>query len=133
MSSNVDERTLREIYWRGFELAVRLSQPRAVMAAYNRLNGTFCANSRELCTDLLRGEWGFSGVVMTDWMSTGKDRAVEAGCVLAGVDLIMPGSKDDLKALRKACQNGQLTDADIRRAAGRVIQAIMDSKSQTKG
>ena len=133
MSSDVDERTLREIYWRGFELAVRLSQPRAVMAAYNRLNGTFCANSHELCTDLLRGEWGFSGVVMTDWMSTGKDRADEAGCVLAGVDLIMPGSKDDLKALRKACQNGQLTDADIRRAAGRVIQAIMDSKSQTKG
>ena len=132
-SSDADERTLREIYWRGFELAVKLARPRAVMTAYNRLNGIFCANSRDLCTDLLRGEWGFDGVVMTDWMSTGKDRADEAACLQAGVDLIMPGSKDDLKALRKAYQNGQLSEHDIRQAAGRVIQAIMDSKSQTKG
>ena len=63
------------------------------MSAYNKINGVYCANNRELCTDILGGEWGFDGIVMTDWLSTGEDRADEAGCLNAGVDLIMPGGK----------------------------------------
>ena len=125
ISSEVDERVLREIYWRGFEIAVREAHPRAIMTAYNRLNGTYCANSRELCTDLLRREWGFDGVVMTDWMSTGKDRASEAEAIRAGVDIIMPGGKKELKALTQAYSNGRLTIDELRRAAARVISSIV--------
>lgn len=127
VSSEVDERALREIYWKGFEIAVKNAHPRALMTAYNKVNGVYCANSAELCTELLRNEWGFEGVVMTDWMSTGKDRADEAKAVSAGVDLIMPGGKKEIKALLEAYKKNALPEADIRRAAGRVITAILHS------
>lgn len=127
VSSEVDERALREIYWKGFEIAVKASHPRALMTAYNKVNGVYCANSAELCTELLRKEWGFEGVVMTDWMSTGKDRADEAKAISAGVDLIMPGGKKEIKAILEAYKKGALPEADIRRAAGRVITAILHS------
>ncbi len=125
VSSEVDERVLREIYWRGFEIAVREAKPRAVMTAYNRLNGIYCANSHELCTDLLRREWEFDGVVMTDWMSTGKNRADEAEAIRAGVDIIMPGGRKEVKALQQACSDGRLTVGELRHAAARVIQIII--------
>ena len=125
MSSDLDERTLREIYLRGFEIAVRDSHPKAVMSAYNKVNGVYCANSRELCTDILRGEWGFDSIVMTDWLSTGEDRADEAGCLNAGVDLIMPGGKKVVKALLQANQNGRLSDEILRQSCGRVLEQIL--------
>lgn len=98
VSSDLDERTLREIYLKGFEIAVKEAAPKAVMSAYSKLNGTYCANNRELCTDILRSEWGFTGLVMTDWLSTGEDRADEAACLNSGVDLIMPGGKKTVKS-----------------------------------
>lgn len=125
MSSDLDERTLREIYLRGFEIAVRESHPKAVMSAYNKINGVYCANNRELCTDILRGEWGFEGIVMTDWLSTGEDRADEAGCLNAGVDLIMPGGKKVIKALLKASHEGRLSDETLRQSCGRVLEQIL--------
>ncbi len=125
VSSDVDERVLREIYLRGFEIAVRESAPAAMMSAYNKINGTYCPNSHELSTDILRAEWGFAGLVMTDWLSTGKDRADEAGCVEAGVDLIMPGGKDVVKTLRRALAKGRLSSVAARRSAGRVLSAIL--------
>jgi beta-glucosidase len=125
VSSSVDERVLREIYWKGFEIAVKESAPRAVMAAYNKLNGIYCTNNRELCTGLLRGEWRFDGIVMTDWMATGKGKADEAAAIRAGVDLLMPGGKDDLKALTRAARDTSLPEEDIRRAAARVLQLIV--------
>lgn len=125
ISSDVDEDVLRMIYWRGFELAIRESEPRALMTAYNRLNGTYCANNRELCTDLLRCEWQFRGVVMTDWMSTGKDRADEAQAISVGVDTLMPGGKKEQQALRRAYADGRLTSTAIRRAAARMLRAIL--------
>lgn len=125
MSSEVDERALREIYWRGFEMVIRETHPHAVMAAYNRLNGIFCANNPELCIDLLRGEWGFEGIVMTDWYSTGNERADEVSCIQSGVDLIMPGGKKDVQTLTKAYEAGMLSSEDLRRAAARVIRTIM--------
>ncbi len=124
VSSNLDERTLREIYLRGFEIAVREAGPKAVMSAYNRINGVYCANNRELCTDILRGEWGFDGLVMTDWLSTGENRADEAGCLNAGVDLIMPGGKQVVKALLKAYKDGRLTDKTLRQCCGRVLEQL---------
>ena len=125
VSSDVDERALREIYWKGFEIAVKDACPRAVMTAYNKVNGVYCANSAELCIELLRKEWGFEGVVMTDWMATEYDRADAAKAIHAGVDLIMPGGKKEIKKLQKAYEAGTLPEADIRRAAGRVISAIL--------
>ena len=125
VSSDLDERTLREIYLRGFEIVVREAAPKAVMSAYNKINGTFCANNKALCSDILRGEWGFDGIVMTDWLSTGKDRAHEAGCLNAGVDLIMPGGKGTRKALLDACKDGRLACDTLRLCCGRVLNQIL--------
>lgn len=124
MSSEVDERALREIYWKGFETVVKAAHPRAAMAAYNKLNGVYCSENSELCTDLLRYEWGFEGVVMTDWMGTGKDKADEVEAIRAGVDLIMPGADSEVDSLRKAYRDGRLTEAEIRMAAERIVFAI---------
>jgi beta-glucosidase len=124
-SSDVDERTLREIYLRGFEIAVREAAPKAVMSAYNKINDVYCANNRELCTDILRGEWGFEGVVMTDWLSTAKDRADEVECLNAGVDLIMPGGISVVNALRKAYRKGQLRKETVCRSCARVLEQIL--------
>ena len=124
MSSEVDERALREIYWKGFEIVVKNAHPRAAMAAYNKLNGYYCANNSELCTDLLRHEWGFEGVIMTDWMGTGKDKADVVETIRAGVDMIMPGENSEVAALRKAFRDGTLTESEIRMAAERILFAV---------
>ena len=126
VSSQVDERTLRELYLRGFELAVRQSKPKALMTAYNKINGVYCANNRELCTDILRSEWGFDGVVMTDWLSTGKDRAAEGLCPMSGVDLIMPGGKSTVKALLRAARDGTLSPDALRQSCGRVLSCALE-------
>lgn len=128
VSSDMDERTLREIYLRGFEIAVREARPKALMTAYNKLNGVYCPASKELIDDILRREWGFDGIVMTDWLSTGEDRAQNPECIAAGVDLIMPGGKGVCKELRKALKDGKLDAEPLRRAAGRVLTLVLDSQ-----
>ncbi len=125
VSSDLDERVLREIYLRGFEIAVRDGKPRFVMTAYNRINGSYCANSMDLCTEILRNEWKFSGAVMTDWLSTGEDRADAAAALRAGVDLIMPGGKSTVSYLKKAMRNGGLSGTELRRSCGRVLDLIL--------
>lgn len=124
VSSQVDERVLREIYWKGFEIAIKEAHPHSIMTAYNKLNGTYCANNKQLCTDLLRGEWEFRGIVMTDWMSTGKGKADEAMSIQSGVDIIMPGGKEDVQTLITAHNEGKLSVSDMQRAATRVINII---------
>ena len=83
----VSERALREIYLKGFEIAIKNSQPMAIMSSYNKLNGKYTSANYDLCTDIARGEWNFKGVIMTDWLSGAK--AIES--MHAGNDLIMPG------------------------------------------
>lgn len=103
VTSNISERALREIYLKGFEIAVETSQPMAIMTSYNRVNSIHTANSYDLCTMVARGEWGFAGFIMTDWNTTTvANSAYASKCILAGNDLIMPGSEQDREEILDA-------------------------------
>lgn len=122
---HVSQRALREIYLLGFELAVKLSQPAAVMSAYNLVNGVHAANSQELCTTILREDWGFTGVVMSDWNTTvPEDGSIPWLCADAGNDIIMPGNPKDDENIRTALAQGKLTEKAIRTCAGRILAMI---------
>lgn len=129
MSSNVSQRALREIYLRAFEPVVRQGKVQAVMTSYNRLNGVYTPNCPELCR-VLRQEWGFGGVVMTDWYSTNRHRADNGLALAAGNDLIMPGGRYAKRQVRRGLRKGTVTQADIRRCCSHVVRAIFDSALQ---
>ncbi|GIJ44347.1 glycosyl hydrolase [Virgisporangium aliadipatigenens] len=122
----VDERALREIYLASFEAAVVEGRPATVMAAYNRLHGTHCTEHRWLLTDLLRGEWGFEGLVVSDWGAT-FDRvpAIAAGC-----DLQMPGFPGTDEDVVAAVRDGRLSDVDLTAAARRVVCLVRRSSTE---
>jgi len=121
----ISERALREIYLRGFEIAVKESAPAAVMSSYNLLNGVHAANSRDLCTVLAREEWGFEGVIMSDWNTTvPADGSIPWKCAAAGNDIIMPGNIRDDENIRQAYMRGELTEETIRECAGRIIALV---------
>ncbi len=117
-SSNIDERTLREIYLPAFEISVKKSQPWTVMCSYNRLNGTYASENPWLLTQVLRDEWGFEGYVMSDWGAVSNRVAGLA----AGLDLEMPasGGVNDAKIV-EAVKNGQLDEAILDRAVERIL------------
>ena len=117
--SVMDERTLREIYLRAFEIAVKEAKPSAVMCAYNKLNGEHCSDSRKLLTDILRREWGFDGMVVTDWGAMNdRVRGFEAGC-----DLVMPGGSDyQEREAEEAVLSGRLDIACVERSAERIAR-----------
>ena len=118
----VDERTLREIYLRGFEIAVRKAQPWTVMCAYNRLNGVYCSEHDWLLNQVLRGDWGFAGAVVTDW-GAANDRVRG---IAAGLDLEMPasGGVND-RRLVAAVRDGRLPEADLDRAVTRNLSLAL--------
>ena len=120
-SSDVDERTLREIYFPGFEIPVRTARPWTVMCSYNRLNGTYASENRWLLTDVLRDDWGFDGYVVSDWGAV-SDRV--AG-VAAGLDLEMPSSNgvNDRKIV-EAVKNGTLDEARVDLACERILNIV---------
>ncbi len=126
LSANVSQRALREIYLKGFEIAVRTARPHTVMSSYNQLNHRYTANRRDLLTDILRCEWGFEGIVMTDWGSTNSKAADPVACAAAGNDLIMPGNPYDHQQLLAALSDGRLDPAALRRCAGRVLRLILN-------
>lgn len=117
----VSERTLREIYLRNFEIAVKESQPWTIMTSYNFINGEHAAESHRLLTDILRGEWGFEGTVMTDW-SGGYD---DAAIVRAGNEMIQPGSDQRYMNLLNAIKDGSLSMEDVDRAVTRILQLVV--------
>jgi beta-glucosidase len=122
IDNQIDERTLRELYLQPFEAAVREADAQAIMTAYNRINGPFAADSKELLTDILRGEWGFDGIVMSDWF--GLHSTVEG--IEAGLDLEMPGPTRDRGAkLVSAVQSGAVDASLVRDAALRML-SFMD-------
>lgn len=144
-NSHVTERALREIYLRGFEIAVKASQPMSIMSSYNMINGIHAANSEDLLTKVAREEWGFSGIVMTDWGTTAEAKpdlegrlplygcSSAAACIKAGNDLIMPGSQDDVDEIVASvgAVNGSvtcpLTEEELRSCAARILNIIAKS------
>lgn len=121
----VSQRALREIYFRGFEIAVKESAPAAIMTSYNLINGIHTANSRDICTTVARKEWGFGGVIMSDWNTTvPEDGSVPWKCADAGNDIIMPGNYNDQENIRKAYAGGELSEDTIRSCAGRILALI---------
>ena len=129
ISANVTERALREIYLKGFEIAVKKSNPGTVMSSYNKLNHIYTANRHDLLTDILRCEWGFKGFVMTDWNSVSPNTADAAPCAPCGNDLIMPGDDYARSSILAGIESGELTPEAIRRSAGRVLRLMLNANT----
>ncbi len=122
---HISERALREIYLKGFEMVVKQSNPVAIMSSYNLINGVHAANSKDLCTVIAREEWGFNGVIMSDWNTTvPEDGSIPWKCVAAGNDIIMPGNQEDDANIREAYKTGKLSEEEIRECAGRIIEMV---------
>lgn len=132
VSSNMTERALREIYLRGFEIAIREGHAKGLMTSYNKINGVYANNSKDLLTCVLRQEWGYDGLVMTDWTATAKGQSDPAKCIECGNDLIMPGSSSDKKRIKKALKEGTLIKRDLNRCAGRILEAIKQGRADNK-
>ncbi|MEQ1675773.1 MAG: glycoside hydrolase family 3 C-terminal domain-containing protein [Chitinophagaceae bacterium] len=124
----LSERALREIYLKGFQIVVKESQPWTVMSSYNYINGTYTSEDYDLLTTILRKEWGFKGMVMTDWFG-GKDAVTQ---MKAGNDLLMPGTPAQKKAITDAVSNGTLDMKILDENAGRIIDYVLGSPAYKK-
>ena len=126
----VDERTLREIYLPAFEMAVTKAKPWTVMCAYNKVNGTYASEHRQLLTDILKNEWGFDGFVVSDWGAV-HDRVAS---LKAGLDLEMPGPKPTrVNAVIEAVRNGDLDEAVLDESARRILTIVCRAAETPKG
>jgi len=130
ISAEVDERTLREIYLPAFETAVKKAQPWTVMCAYNRINGVYASEQRELLTEILKNEWGFEGFVVSDWTAV-HDRVA---ALRAGLDLEMPGPRPRrVQAVVDAVQAGELDEAALDEAVRRILRIVFKAAEIPKG
>ena len=150
VNAHVSERALREIYLKGFEIAVKESAPVSIMTSYNLLNGTHTANSKSLIQGMARDEWGFDGLVMTDWFTsqhlpalTGKFQPIypisaSTGCIYAGNDLQMPGCEKNVQDIIMAVKTGEETDgytitlADLQYNAANIVRTIVKLQNPAK-
>ena len=119
----ISPRAQREIYLKGFEITVKESDPWTIMSSYNKINGTYTSQSRDLQTTVLRDEWGFKGLVMTDWF--GGDNAAEQ--IAAGNDMLQPGTQKQYEQIMAALQEGTLTEAELDVCVRRVLELVKRS------
>lgn len=142
VNAHVSERALREIYLKGFEIAVTEAQPLSIMTSYNLLNGVHTANHYELIQNMARDEWGFEGFIMTDWFTsqdipalTGKFEpkygiSASTGCIAAGNDIQMPECQKNVDDIVRAVQSGEAIDgytitlADLQYNAANIMRVI---------
>lgn len=124
VDEQLSERALREIYLRGFEKMVREADPWTVMSAYNKINGVYCQGNKKLLTDILRTDWGFNGIVMTDWIGKRADLPV-AQEIAAGNDLLTPGYPAQAEDIVKAVKDGKLDIKDVDTCVRRMLQYIV--------
>ena len=121
--ARISKRALREIYLKNFEIAVKEGRPGALMASYNKLNGEYVQQSYDLLTTILRDEWGYEGVVLTDHgAKEGTVKAAKAGC-----DLMQPGSEPELERMLEAVKNGIITRAELERNARHILRYIVST------
>ncbi len=123
--SRLTQRPLRELYLKGFEIAVKESRPWSIMTSYNKVNGKYTCEDRELTEDILRDEWGFKGLVMSDW-NAGKDAVAS---IAAGNDMLQPGQERQYNAILEAVKNGTLDEALLNRSVRRVLEFVVKSRS----
>lgn len=146
VNAHVSERAMREIYLKGFEIAVKESNPLSIMTSYNLLNGIHTANSFDLLQTVCRDEWGYEGLIMTDWCTsqdipslTGKYDPIypisaSTGCIYSGNDLQMPGCQANVDDIVKAVSTGEeldgfkITKADLQHAAANVLKCVVNCK-----
>lgn len=126
-SAEVSERAIREIYLKGFEIGVKEGHAKGVMTSYNRVNGIYSAVNYDGLIKVLRNEWGFDGLVMTDWDFTKPDCDADVSMV-AGVDILMQGEKKQTKAIQKALKEGRLDEKYVRRSASHILRAICEKE-----
>lgn len=126
-NSVISERALREIYLRGFEIAVKTSQPMCMMNSYNLINGIHTDNCRDINMVAARQEWDFQGIIMTDWTTTTSGGSCSHGCMLAGNDLIMPGHEIDVANLKEALASGALPVETARKSCARLIKILFQT------
>lgn len=135
-NSHVSERALREIYLKGFEICIRESNPKSIMTSYNLLNGVHTSENYELLNDIVRCEWKYDGLIMTDWIASGRSfcsrsyypAPYASNNIKAGNDLTMSGSPRDYKDIMKALKKGKLTREELVRSASRIYRSIKKQK-----
>ncbi len=139
-NAHVSERALREIYLKGFEIAVKTAQPMSIMTSYNLINGIHTANSYDLLTSVARDEWGFAGLIMTDW-GTSEDLgfmfsfngelkygcSAPEKCITAGNDLQMPGSRKNVEAIVKGVESGEIPLGVLQECTYRILNIVRQS------
>ena len=128
VDEQVSPRAARELYLKGFEIAVRESNPWTVMASYNKVNGIFSMGNHDLLTKILRDDWGFKGIVMTDWIGV-RDGLRTIDEVHAGNDLMEPGQQRQIEEIVKGVKDGQLAIADVDRNVKRMLEYIVKTPS----
>ena len=126
VDERVSQRAARELYLRGFEIMVRRSNPWTLMSAYNKVNGEFAQGNKDLLTSILRDDWGFKGIVMTDWIGK-RNGLLTTSEVAAGNDLMMPGYAEQAEDIVKGVKDGTLKIEDVDRNVRRMLEYIVET------
>lgn len=124
VDERLSQRALRELYLKGFEMMVRKSNPWTIMSAYNKINGIYAQGNKDLLTNILRNDWGYKGIVETDWIGKREDLPVEQE-VAAGNDLMMPGYPAQVEDIVNAVKSGKLDVNDVDRNVRRMLEYIV--------